>query len=178
MPDIKGIFMLSDELHDEALEQGMVAGRVGFDDDPAALLIAQYQQIGAGEMRDLPFYRSAIQVSALMRPFDSQWLGCVLTPWMLSVVILPGPDQVWPARKIGERLALQLPRGDMTFMVGELPQSGQLLSCSLMSPLDPHLEAEQAEQLMRDTLTMLLSLPVAETHEVDLSRRALFGRRG
>ncbi|ARD38882.1 hydrogenase-2 assembly chaperone [Edwardsiella ictaluri] len=164
--------------HDEQPEQGMVAGRLGFDSDPAAQLIAQYQQIAAGEMHSLPFYRVGIPVSAVMRPFDGQWIGCVLTPWMLSVVILPGPGQVWPVRKIGDRLALQLPRGNMTFMIGELPQSGQLLSCSLMSPLDPHLEAEQAEQLMHDTLTMLLSLPVAETHEVDLSRRALFSRRG
>lgn len=39
-------------------EQGMVAGRVGFDSDPAAQLIAQYQQIATGEMHDLPFYRA------------------------------------------------------------------------------------------------------------------------
>ncbi|MFV4847025.1 hydrogenase-2 assembly chaperone [Edwardsiella tarda] len=157
---------------------GMAAACVGFDNDPAALLVEQYQQIASGEMHDLPFFRAGIPVSAVMRPFDGQWVGCVLTPWMLSVVILPGPDQAWPERKIGDRLALQLPRGNMTFMVGELPQSGQLLSCSLMSPLDPHLQADQAEQLMRDTLTMLLSLPVAEAHDVDLSRRALFSRRG
>lgn len=28
---------------------------------------------------------------------------------MLSVVVLPGPDQLWPVRSSSDRLALQLP---------------------------------------------------------------------
>ncbi len=64
----------------------------------------------------------------------------------------------------------------MTFMVGELPESGQLLACSLMSPLDPHLGAEQGRSLVSSTLKMLLSLPVQQgAGGVDLGRRRLFG---
>jgi len=110
--------------------------------------------------------------------FEGQWLGCVLTPWMLSVVVLPGPDQLWPVRS-SERLALQLPCGNLTFMVGELPESGQLLACSLMSPIDPHLGAEQGRSLVSSTLKMLHSLPVQQGEgRVDLGRRRLFGARG
>lgn len=97
---------------------------------------------------------------------------------MLSVVVLPGPDQLWPIRSSSDRLALQLPCGNMTFMVGELPESGQLLACSLMSPLDPHLGADQGETLVSSTLKMLLSLPVQQgASGVDLGRRRLFGAR-
>ncbi|MGY4106289.1 hydrogenase-2 assembly chaperone [Aeromonas encheleia] len=150
----------------------------GFAADPAPLLVAQYERIAREQMADLPFYHPAMPIVAECVLFEDQWLGCVLTPWMLSVVVLPGPDQRWPRRGSGERLALQLPCGDMTFMVGELPEIGQLLACSLMSPLDPHLEADTGRALVAGTLRMLHSLPLQQgTGAVDLGRRRLFGAR-
>ncbi|WP_310597096.1 hydrogenase-2 assembly chaperone [Aeromonas aquatica] len=152
--------------------------RAGFATDPSSLLVAQYERIAREQMADLPFYHPGMPIVAECVLFEEQWLGCVLTPWMLSVVVLPGPDQRWPRRGSGERLALQLPCGDMTFMVGELPEIGQLLACSLMSPLDPHLEAETGRALVAGTLRMLHSLPLQQgTGAVDLGRRRLFGAR-
>ena len=107
---------------------------IGFATNPAPLLVAQYERIAREEMQGLPFYHATMPIVAECTLFEDQWLGCVLTPWMLSVVVLPGPDQLWPVRSSSDRLALQLPCGNMTFMVGELPETGQLLSCSLMSP--------------------------------------------
>ena len=152
---------------------------IGFASNPATLLVAQYERIAREEMQGLPFYHPAMPIVAQCTLFEGQWLGCVLTPWMLSLVVLPGPDQRWPMRSSSERLALQLPCGNLTFMVGELPETGQLLACSLMSPLDPHLGAEQGRTLVSSTLKMLLSLPVQQgAGGVDLGRRRLFGARG
>ncbi len=153
----------------------------GFATNPAPLLVAQYERIAREEMLGLPFYHPAMPIVAECTLFEGQWLGCVLTPWMLSVVVLPGSDQLWPVRSSRDRLALQLPCGNLTFMVGELPETGQLLACSLMSPIDPHLGAEEGRALVSSTLKMLLSLPVQQgAGGVDLGRRRLFGalRRG
>ncbi|MNH98380.1 Hydrogenase-2 operon protein HybE [compost metagenome] len=148
----------------------------GFASNPATLLVAQYERIAREQMQGLPFYHATMPIVAECVLFEEQWLGCVLTPWMLSLVVLPGPDQLWPVRSNSDRLALQLPCGNMTFMVGELPETGQLLACSLMSPLDPHLGAEQGRALVSSTLKMLLSLPVQQgAVGVDLGRRRLFG---
>ena len=150
----------------------------GFEHNPTKLLIEQYQHIAQQEMANLPFYRAEMPIKVEMQEYEGQWLGTVLTPWMLSVVILPGPDQVWPRRALGERIALSLPRGDMTFMVGELPQTGQLLSCSLMSPIESHISATEGEALASDTLKMLLSLPVQDqATPVSVSRRELLMRK-
>ena len=50
-----------------------------------------------------------------------------------------------------------------------------------MSPIDPHLGADEGRTLVSSTLKMLLSLPVQQgAGGVDLGRRRLFGalRRG
>ncbi|WP_324018572.1 hydrogenase-2 assembly chaperone [Aeromonas caviae] len=150
----------------------------GFASNPSPLLVAQYERIAQQEMQALPFYHPAMPIVAECTLFEGQWLGCVLTPWMLSVVVLPGPDLLWPVRSSSDRLALQLPCGNLTFMVGTLPETGQLLACSLMSPIDPHLGADEGRALVSSTLKMLLSLPVQQGEGgVDLGRRRLFGGR-
>ena len=107
--------------------------------------------------------------------FEGQWVGNILTPWMLSTLILPGPDQIWPSRTLGERLGLAFPPGNMTFMVGETEQLGQYLSSSLMSPINKGLSQEQAVQLADDSLRILLSLPITDVdNPKDPGRRALF----
>lgn len=150
---------------------------LGFDASPHGDVQQAFMAIAAGEMQGLPFVHPQMAVHVTpFTLFENQWLGCVLTPWMLSLQIYPGPQQCWPTRQVGERLGLQLPYGEMTFTVGELPALGQYLSCSLMSPLTPDLSPQQGVQLADNCLKMVLSLPVADA---SVSRRALlFGQRG
>lgn len=146
--------------------------------DPTYLLEAAFQSIADTTMRALPFYQPQIPVKACkFQLYEHQWLGGMLTPWMLSLLVLPGPDQCWEKRAIGQKLALSLPCGNVRFMVGEMEGIGQYLACSLMSPLERHLTAPQLITAAEQTVQMALALPVRNTSEpVNPSRRALFSR--
>lgn len=90
----------------------------------------------------------------------------------------PGPDQIWPVRKVSEKIGLRLPYGEMTFTVGELDGVSQYLSCSLMSPLSHSMSAQEGVRLTDDCARILLSLPVSDPNAPQLNRRALLlGRR-
>ncbi|PAA97026.1 hydrogenase-2 assembly chaperone [Serratia fonticola] len=149
----------------------------GFQLNPSALLETAFQAIADGEMQDLPFFQPQIPVRACgFQLFEQQWVGTILTPWMLSLLVLPGPEQVWQPYVVGDKLALNLPCGSVRFIVGEIVGCGQYLACSLMSPLDRHLGAEQALALAQQSARMALSLPVVDGNiPSNPGRRALFG---
>ncbi|RBP66584.1 [NiFe] hydrogenase assembly HybE family chaperone [Brenneria salicis ATCC 15712 = DSM 30166] len=77
---------------------------------------------------------------------------------------------------MADRLGLALPCGNVTFIVGEMAGK-QYLSCSLMSPINSRLRAEQAVSLAEQSAKMALSLPVADTDAPhNRRRRELFSR--
>lgn len=147
----------------------------GYAENPAEQVEAAFRQVADESMEGLPFINSAMPIKAEFQTFDNQWVGTIITPWMLSVLILPGPDQIWDERQVGQRIGLELPYGNMTFVVGQMDSLGQYLSCSLSSPLDKNLTAEQGIKLVEDSLRMLLSLPVRDVNAPsNLGRRSLF----
>lgn len=151
----------------------------GFADNPSDLLEAAFGQVAAGEMQALPFYQHQLPVRAVgFTRHEEQWVGVMLTPWLLSLMILPGPEQEWPARRLGERIGVALPCGNATFVVSELEGVGQYLSCSLQSPPTPGISSEQALKLARDLSLMITALPVTDPDAPqNPARRALFERR-
>ena len=90
------------------------------------------------EMQDLLSFIKASNVSALnLFYLKINGSARVLTPWMMSVVILPGPQQQWEPRELGDKLTVQLPYKALTFTVSSLENVPQYLSCSLHSPTRP-----------------------------------------
>ncbi|MDR0806351.1 MAG: hydrogenase-2 assembly chaperone [Enterobacteriaceae bacterium] len=152
----------------------------GYADTPTSLVQQAFQNVSDKAMHGLSFIHPDMPVHASdFKLFEGQWIGCVITPWMLSALILPGPNQVWQQRTISDKLGLALPYGNLTFTVGELENIPQYLACSLMSPLDHSLTAQQGVQLADDCTRMLLSIPVSDPDApTQAARRALLlGRR-
>lgn len=76
----------------------------GFQTSPKAQVQAAFEEIARRSMHDLSFLHPLMPVYVSdFTLFEGQWTGCVITPWMLSAVIFPGPDQLWPLRKVSEK---------------------------------------------------------------------------
>lgn len=150
----------------------------GYDQSPQVQVQAAFERVSEQSMHDLSFLHPSMNIYASgFALFENQWIGVVITPSMLSAMILPGPKQYWPHRTVGEKLGLVLPYGEMTYTVGELEGLTQYLACSLMSPLDKGLSCEQGKQLTDDCRRILLSLPIIDPNTPRKpERRALFTR--
>lgn len=148
----------------------------GLADNPQHLLEQCFSAIANAQMRLLPFYQAQIPLRACgFQLFEQQWMGVLLTPWMLSLLVLPGPGQIWPRRPVGSRLALALPCGNVGFTVGEVSGCGAYLASSLLSPLPAGLDGDAALRLAQQCARMALSLPVLDVDApVNLARRSLF----
>ncbi len=159
--------------HQNTSNESALSEVVGFNRNPAELFRKEMEQISVN-MQDLPFYRHDITCfTPNFILYEGQWIGTVLTPWMISIIVIPGPEQLWEGRTVGDKLGLQLPYKTMTFTVSSINSIPQYLSCSLLSPIDPSLTPEQAVQLTKDCLTMLLSLPIKQ-QVPDIGKRNIF----
>lgn len=79
----------------------------GFQTAPKAQVQAAFEAIAQRSMHDLSFLHPDMPVYVSdFTLFEGQWTGCVITPWMLSALIFPGPDQLWPVRKVSEKLGI------------------------------------------------------------------------
>ncbi|VFS38513.1 Hydrogenase-2 operon protein hybE [Yokenella regensburgei] len=66
----------------------------GFVADPSPRLEAAFQAVAQQEMCELPFFRAHIPVRACgFQLFEQQWIGGMLTPWMLSLLVLRGREK-------------------------------------------------------------------------------------
>lgn len=136
----------------------MVEEYPGHPENPETLVKQAFEKIAqTEEMTTLPFYHKGIEVKTIaFQEYEEQWVGMVLTPWMMSIFILPGPKQIWPKRKVGERIGLRFPKGEIAFLVSEIDEIGQYMACSVMSPLDRHTGQFLYEQLAQDGIKELL----------------------
>lgn len=146
---------------------------VNFIDNPSELIKQVFNQIHRDEMSDLPFINPALSVNTIgFALYEEDWLGVLVTPWTLSLLLLPGPDHEWQTHQVGDKLGLKYGDADYTFMLNEHELLGQYLSCSLSSPVG-HLATQAiAEQLAKDVRRLIVAIPVQNVENPP--RRELF----
>ena len=103
---------------------------------PAARLERAFEEVRRLRMQGVPMLNPALAVEAVgFRPWREHWLGVLITPWFMNVVLMPRVSAAW--QPIGERETRYhvLPGGVFEFIGGHEPTLGDYQACSLFSPM-------------------------------------------
>jgi [NiFe] hydrogenase assembly HybE family chaperone len=103
---------------------------------PAGALEQRFDAIWQGQMSDVPIVNHALRVEAVgFRPWGDHWLGILVTPWFMNLLLMPRVPAKW--QPIGERESrhFAFPAGVFEFIGGLDRVLGDYQACSLFSPM-------------------------------------------
>lgn len=124
--------------------------------DPSAALEAAFRRIERERMQGVPILNPALAVQAVhFERWQGQWLGALVTPWFLNLVLVPGDADRWRPAAEGERVFHRFAAGDFAFLGGSEPEVGAFQSCSLVSPMGQFADQATAVSTARAALAML-----------------------
>lgn len=132
--------------------------------DPAPRLEAAFRRIERDAMAGLPLLNPALRVQALgFARWQGQWLGALVTPWFLNLVLVPGNAAGWRSEPVGTRVFRRFGAGDLAFLAGHEAELGEFQSCSLISPMHDFADQDTACAAARAALRMVhVEQPAAE----------------
>ena len=134
--------------------------------DPSALLESAFRAIHAGPMHGLAFVNPAVRVEAIaFAPWKGYWLGVMLTPWSMNLVLTPREPAVWRPLLQGGKRRYVFPAGSFDFISAQHDAIGEYLICSLFSPVLEFTDHETAQQTARLAREALFDAANAESPE-------------
>lgn len=153
---------MTERLRQPALQPPPVRPAEVRETDPSAFLEVHYQQIWTTRMHDLPFVNPALRVEAVgFVRHEGDWLGVVITPWFLNLLLLSGGGSLWGDIPAGERRYLNLPCGTLQFIADDDPEIGPYQYCPLIAPVSSIPDHATARQAALDAMrSVLSSLPL------------------
>ena len=95
-----------------------------------------YSKIERERMQGLPFLNKDLRVEAIgFTCWQDYYLGVLLTPWFMNMMLLPAKVEGYAYPSIGGKLTHVFPSGQYEFTAGEEPGVGPYQMCSLFSPV-------------------------------------------
>lgn len=138
--------------------------------DPAPRLEAVFTRIWQTRMAGLSFLNENLRVEAVgFRSWAGQWLGALVTPWSVNLVLMPGEGSWTSLPQGGERI-VALPAGRFRFVAGHDEELGEYHACSLFSPAQEFADHDTARAVAAAALDALFDVGNADAPDVDGSR--------
>lgn len=104
--------------------------------NPAECLERAFRSIHDERMLGLPLLNPALAVEAVgFGPWESHWLGVLITPWFMNLVLMPREPEGWRAAASGDAVTYAFPAGAFEFIAGRDDAVGDYQACSLFSPM-------------------------------------------
>lgn len=101
-------------------------------------------------MADLPFLNPRLRVEAVdFADWQGHWLGVLITPWAMNLLLLPASEQCWPRLTQGAIRRVAFAAGSYDFVASVDARLGELHTCSLFSPVLEFADQDSARQTAR-----------------------------
>jgi [NiFe] hydrogenase assembly HybE family chaperone len=124
-------------------------------EEAAARLEATFGMIQRERMSGVPILNAALEVQVIgMRAWQGHWLGALVTPWFMNLVVLPGQG-AWRNVSDGDSASYAVPSVRFEFIAGSEPGLGAYHACSLFSPVLEFADQETALETARMALESL-----------------------
>jgi [NiFe] hydrogenase assembly HybE family chaperone len=95
-----------------------------------------FNEILDKRMRDMPVVNAELSVLAIgFNRYNEDWLGILITPWFMNLMLLPGANSTWREQQPGTKIEKHFPYGTFEFTLGSETQLGTYALCSLFSPM-------------------------------------------
>lgn len=128
--------------------------------NPSSAIEDAFSRIEREHMVDVPILNSALSVQAIdFRRWQGHWLGIVVTPWCMSMLLLPGSEDNWVSVGQNKRRFVAFAAGDFAFLGGNEMELGEYQSCSLFSPMGKFASQSEATMTARASIVALLTPP-------------------
>lgn len=138
-----------------------------------------FNRIHEEQMQGLPLLNPHLKVACVgFQPYQDRILGVLITPWMMSLILLPAEGEDWSALKLGEKQTHRLPANDFRFQVNEIEGIGQCQTHSLYSPMQEFANQDHAlaaAESFLQTLMVEVEQPETDPHDEELLGRILRG---
>jgi [NiFe] hydrogenase assembly HybE family chaperone len=161
--------------------QPEIASTICHANDPSSLLEAHFLQRWEAQATDYPQANPALQVKAIgFTKIEGDWVGVMVTPWFVHLLLLPGGGTLWGDIPDGQRRYLDLPGSTFYFTATEAPDIGPYQYTSLLDKIDQVPDMATAQGLAGDALRAALNLQIstlsANEESRAISRRGFFRR--
>jgi [NiFe] hydrogenase assembly HybE family chaperone len=144
--------------------------------DPSAVVTAVFRRIRAERMADVPL--PPLEVEAVgFRRWQGHWLGMLVTPWTMSLLLLPGTTSDWRLPPEGKHNGFKFPSGEYAFLGGSEEGLGEYQSCALISAMGQFSDQETARLTAQAALTALLQASPAVAAPASPARRGFLTGR-
>ena len=138
--------------------------------------MATFERIHREQMAGLPLLNPALTVATVgFQAWQGRVLGMVITPWMMNLILFPGPGDDWSGRALGAKETLQFPGGSFRFMSNTIEGIGLVQMHSVHSPMHAFPDQATAIDAAETFLKQLLEEP-ADGHLADPYQEELLGR--
>ena len=140
--------------------------------DPSSEFVRSFRA-AAARMAGLDFVNPALSVEAVaFAPWQGHWLGVLITPWFMNLILAPRDIAAWPMIKPGDKQCHRFPAGAYDFIAAHDGVAGDYQMCSLFSPLlhfDDQETARLVAGLAREALFDDANAETPDTHAGNLS---------